>query len=1401
LEPRVLLDAGGLGDPVETALDRSAWQDVDGAGSSGLAWIGVALDEAKAADVETALEAYQEHLAAGNSSEAFEVAPLKLRLVNFDRFERSLHHGDFVGLYDNVIVGTWRSETLVGTDERDLILGLGGHDVLKGVGNDDILIGGTGYDTFEGGAGHDVFLFTGTGTGYDSFNGGDGQDRVFAAMPDTEIGINGYANGVEAFEGPGDTIVRDSWRSRTLDFSNTELVGIAEVDAGSGNDTIIASDLSPGTYRGGSGYDTLDAGTQDTTWLFAGTGNSYDTFRDNGAATVVAMAESTGAVIGINGYTNGVDVFRGHADGDTIVRDSWRSKTLDFSSTQLIDIAEVDAGSGNDTIIASDLTPGAYRGGSGYDTLDAGIQDTTWLFAGDGSSYDTFRDNGEATVVATAELEGTVIGVNGYVNGVDIFQGHESGDTVIRDSWRSKTLDFSSTELVNIAEVDAGSGNDTIMASDVSPGVYRGGSGYDTLNAGTKDTTWLFAGDGNGYDVFQDNGASTVMAKAESAGTVIGVNGYANGVDIFQGHANGKTVIRDSWRSKTLDFSNTELVDIGEVDAGSGNDTVIASDLSPGTYRGGSGYDNLYAGARDTTWVYAGDRNGYDNLRDNGAATVVAKAESRDTVVGIGSYENGVDTFQGHASGDTVVRNSWRSDTLDFSETELVDIAEVDAASGNDTVFASNHSAAEYRGGPGNDTLIAGSQATTWLYAGEGDGLDSFEHNGNAKVRATVDNLLAPGDAAQSTTNTGLDQLVDIIMADPGLDRRVDPVEIAEGAAAANAMNHIILAAINATGLANDDEINTADMYDLNAWIQANRYEQWVALHGDDETYEETGFHLVQNDGATTYLFGAYNAVNTVADGLYHMGFDIVAGRFLNEDGNRNVRVEMAAHWLDTLLREDLASSALRNPDVDPYTEATTGTGLDSLVEIIMADPGLNQKIATSEIMAGAEYANAMNGIIIEAIKATGLANDGEINAADVRDLNAYIQANHYDRWVELHGDDEDNGEETGFHLVQNDGATTRLYDRNAVNTVADGIYHLGFDIVGNNLLNEDGNRNARVETIAAWFTSLLREDLASGELRNPDVNPYAEGTTGTGLDDLVGIITSDLGLNRRIPTSEITTAATAADAMNHIIVAAITATGLGNDSEINAADMRDLNAWIQANHYDAWVELHGDDEGDEETGFHLVQNDGAISRLFANNAVNTVADGLYHIGFNIVANRFLNEDGNRNVSVETAALWLDELLEGDLASGALNNPDVAPYAEGTTGTGLDSLVDIITSDLRLNLKIPTSEITAGAEYADAMNHIIIGAITATGVGNDGEIDVYDMYDINAHIQASHYNEWVELHGDDEDDDETGFHLVQNDGAISRRSLPHGLRHCERPFPERRRQQERQRPNGRVLAG
>ena len=145
----------------------------------------------------------------------------------------------------------------------------------------------------------------------------------------------------------------------------------------------------------------------------------------------------------------------------------------------------------------------------------------------------------------------------------------------------------------------------------------------------------------------------------------------------------------------------------------------------------------------------------------------------------------------------------------------------------------------------------------------------------------------------------------------------------------------------------------------------------------------------------------------------------------------------------------------------------TTGTGLDRLVTIILQDDGLRARIDPAEIHGGAAAANAMNEIIVEGIRALGIGNDGLITAADVRDVSDHIRTHHADKFIQLHGDDED-GVETGFHLVQGDGASGILFGSNAVNQVADALYHLVFGYDGNNIINEDGNRNASLAKLAS---------------------------------------------------------------------------------------------------------------------------------------------------------------------------------------------------------------------------------------------------------------------------------------------------------------------------------------------
>ncbi|QXE24288.1 hemolysin-type calcium-binding region [Richelia sinica FACHB-800] len=369
-----------------------------------------------------------------------------------------------------------------------------------GVNDHDIIRGGAGNDIMYGGGGNDTFLVSGIGDGFDTFFGDDGYDTVVAETAGTVIGVIGYQNGVEEFVGhsSGDTVIKDVTGGNILNFSNTKLTNIAEVNANGGNDTIIASNISNMQIRGGAGNDNFTAGSQTVTFVYDGTSNGFDTFT-NGTGTSIVQATTAGTVVGVIGYQNGVEEFLGHSNGDTIIKDSTGSNTLNFSNTTLTNIAEVDASSGIDTVIASHLSSMKIRGGAGNDNLTAGSQTVTFVYDGTSNGFDTFT-NGTGTSIVQATTAGTVIGVIGYQNGVEEFLGHSSGDTIIKDSTGSNTLNFSNTTLTNIAEVDASSGNDTVIASHLSSMKIRGGAGNDNVLCGSQTVTFVYDGTSNGFD-------------------------------------------------------------------------------------------------------------------------------------------------------------------------------------------------------------------------------------------------------------------------------------------------------------------------------------------------------------------------------------------------------------------------------------------------------------------------------------------------------------------------------------------------------------------------------------------------------------------------------------------------------------------------------------------------------------------------------------------------------------------------------------------------------------------------------------------------------------------------------------------------------------------------------------
>ncbi len=432
-------------------------------------------------------------------------------------------------------------------------------------------------------------------------------------------------------------------------------------------------------------------------------------------------------------------------------------------------------------------------------------------------------------------------------------------------------------------------------------------------------------------------------------------------------------------------------------------------------------------------------------------------------------------------------------------------------------------------------------------------------------------------------------------------------------------------------------------------------------------------------------------------------------------------------------------------------------TGIEQINDILTNDNYLKAKKSTEEIEQAREAANRMNELIAEAIQVNGLANDSVISIADTMEINLYLVEKYADEWANLRA---------AYKVIERSGRITAL-NQNALKNVWGKIYNLGFEATNNgrNSTNIDGNRDSSFTTVGYLLGSVMKNNALSGALNNPDFQEVA-GTTGTKLDMLINVILTDRGLLRKVPTSDLRAGATAANEMNHLIVEAIKAEGLGNDKKLTTADIRTINNYLVANHAERWAELHGDDEDGEETGYHRIQNDGATTRMYADNVMNTIADGIYHLGFQTNrADRLLNEDGNANQRFEKVAWWLNSALQQDLEEGKFTN---SSYQEvvGTTGTSFDKIVPYIYNDEGLLYRVSMEDIRAGAKAANGMNMLIVEAIKATGAAQDNYISIEEVKALNQYLVENYAAEWAELHGDDEDGEETGYHRIQNDGAV-----------------------------------
>jgi Ca2+-binding RTX toxin-like protein len=277
-----------------------------------------------------------------------------------------------------VKLGTAGTDVLVGTAGDDTIVGLGGDDVAIGDAGADVISAGEGADLIRGGAGRDM-IFAGAGDdqafggeqadviygdagadrlfgegGNDLITAGTGDDTVFGGAGDDLI-VAEIGDGTDVYFGDdsdggtgGDTL---DLSAATVDVSvnlgtgalgqgsasssqtgNDTIWGIENVNTGSGNDTIVASNAA-NIMNGGAGNDTFKflstaAADGDTILLFE-PGDRLDlsgidadvATAGNQAFTIVSGAALTAAgqlAVSFESRTDGdFTVVEGNIDGNT----------------------------------------------------------------------------------------------------------------------------------------------------------------------------------------------------------------------------------------------------------------------------------------------------------------------------------------------------------------------------------------------------------------------------------------------------------------------------------------------------------------------------------------------------------------------------------------------------------------------------------------------------------------------------------------------------------------------------------------------------------------------------------------------------------------------------------------------------------------------------------------------------------------------------------------------------------------------------------------------------------------------------------------------------------------------------------------------------------------------------
>lgn len=403
---------------------------------------------------------------------------------------------------------------------------------------DQTFIGTSGNDVFIGGTGDDTFTLIGNNTGLDVFNGGAGADTILgSAWSDTLAlaNITGNLEGIEAIDlGAGHDKVLLTSGDDSLDLSGIAVSGVELIDAGAGNDTITGS-AGNDVIRGNAGEDLLSGGDGNDTFTILGNSEGFDVFLGGtGTDTILGSGwNDTLGLASIAGNLDGIETIDMGGGYDKVLLTSG-DDTLDLSGMTVSSVELIDGGAGNDTVTGS-AGNDIIRGNAGNDLLSGGDGEDTFTILGNpegfdvffgGTGTDTIRGSGWNDTLGLANVAGNLDGIEA----IDMGGGYDKVRLTSGNDW----LDLSGIAVSGVELIDAGAGDDIIIASAATDILY-GGLGNDTFEFKTgfgHDTILDFeTGSGSAHDQidltdagFADFSALLAAASESNGNTIIALN-------------------------------------------------------------------------------------------------------------------------------------------------------------------------------------------------------------------------------------------------------------------------------------------------------------------------------------------------------------------------------------------------------------------------------------------------------------------------------------------------------------------------------------------------------------------------------------------------------------------------------------------------------------------------------------------------------------------------------------------------------------------------------------------------------------------------------------------------------------------------------------------------------------